>query len=75
MRISTYWELMDDEFGTGYARSLSRDHVLSALGERTPDEALAAGVAPRDVWRALCIDMDVPESRRFGRELREPKPR
>ena len=50
-----------------------RDLVISALGERTADEALAAGLAPRDVWLALCAVMDVPRERWYGAGRPEPK--
>lgn len=36
------------------------DHVLSSLDGRTAAQAVAAGVEPRDVWRALCADFEVP---------------
>jgi len=76
MRMSDFWRLMDDEFGAAYARSLARDHVLGALGNRTALEALEAGVNPRETWLALCVDMDIPQDRRLGKELRGPsKPR
>ncbi|MFL6100959.1 MAG: DUF3046 domain-containing protein [Actinomycetales bacterium] len=68
MRASEFWELMREEFGAGYAATLAREHVVSALGERTAQEALAAGVDARDVWLALCADLDVPRERWFGRD-------
>jgi len=71
MRISDFWRLMDDEFGAGYARSLARDHVLAALGNRTLMQALESGTAPREVWLALCADMDVPKERWLGKEMRD----
>jgi hypothetical protein len=70
VRISHFWTLMDDEFGEAYAGSLARDHVLGALGNRTALQALADGEAPRAVWEALCVDMDVPPERRLGRDVR-----
>lgn len=70
MRISDFWRLMDDEFGTGYSRVLSSSLVLAGVGGRTADEALAAGVNPRDVWLAICDVQDVPESRRLGRDIK-----
>ena len=73
MRISDFWRLMDDEFGAAYARSLARDHVLGALGNRTPLEALESGTKPREAWLALCVDLDVPMERRLGKELRDLK--
>jgi len=72
MRMSEFWQLMDDEFGVAYARSLGRDHVLGALGNRTAVQALDSGVSPREAWLALCVDMDVPVERRLGNEMRNP---
>ena len=71
MRMSDFWHLMDDEFGAAYARSLARDHVLGALGNRSALEAIESGTKPREAWLALCIDMDVPVERRLGRELKD----
>ncbi|MBD3781484.1 MAG: DUF3046 domain-containing protein [Micrococcales bacterium] len=68
MRHSRFWELMAEEFGEAYSRSLARSQHLTALGGHTADEALEAGVAPREVWTALCDQMDVPEERRHGRD-------
>lgn len=61
---------MEEEFGAGYAASLARSHHLTALGSLTAEAALADGIPPRTVWLALCDDMDVPESRRLGRDVR-----
>ena len=66
VRLSKFWELMNDEFGEAYATSLARDHSLHSLGDLTVAQALEAGESPRTVWLALCDDMDVPESRRLG---------
>ncbi len=60
---------MGEEFGEAYADSLARSHVMATLGGRTAVEALDAGVPPRDVWVAVCADLDVPEERRHGRDL------
>lgn len=73
MRLSQFWSLMDDEFGALYAASLARDHSISSLGSRTAAEAIEAGVSPREVWLALCDDMDVPPERRLGTVLRGPR--
>ena len=66
VRMSEFWTLVDGEFGPGRGRTLVRDHVLGALGHRTPAEALEAGEEPRTVWFALCDDLDVPQERRWG---------
>lgn len=43
---------------------LARDHVFSELGGRTVDQALEAGVEPRQVWRSVCEAFDIPSERR-----------
>ena len=68
MRISEFWELVDDEFGRAHGRSLAHDHVLFRLGNRTAEQALGEGEDAREVWLALCDALDVPESRRWGQE-------
>lgn len=68
MKHSEFWQLMDDEFGRAYARSVAGDQELSALGSRTPQAALDAGVPVKDVWFAVCDAMDIPPERRYGRE-------
>ncbi|MCO4252826.1 DUF3046 domain-containing protein [Pseudarthrobacter raffinosi] len=70
MRISDYWRLMDDEFGAGYSRVLSSTLVLAGAGGRTADQALAAGMNPRQVWLAICDVQDVPPERRLGRDVK-----
>jgi hypothetical protein len=70
VRLSRFWELMNDEFGEAYAGSLARGHTLHALRDLTVLEALERGESPRSVWLALCDDMDVPETRRLGVDRR-----
>ena len=73
MKSSEFRLAVEQEFGDAYGRSLLRDLVLPELGNRTGEEALEGGVRPRDVWYALCAAMDVPENRRHGAGLREPR--
>ena len=68
MRASEFRDLMQEEFGSAYAGTLAREHVVSDLGERTAEQALAAGIDPREVWLALCADLQVPRERWFGRD-------
>ena len=60
---------MDDEFGAGYSRTLASNLVLAEVGGVTADEALRKGVAPRDVWLAMCNMQDVPPERRLGKDI------
>jgi len=73
MRVSEFQQAVTDEFGEGYGRVLMADLVLSELGSRTAQEALAAGVAPREVWLALCRAKDVPRERWHGVGVRRPR--
>ncbi|WP_068276424.1 DUF3046 domain-containing protein [Aldersonia kunmingensis] len=63
MRLTEFHEMLHDEFGTARGDALLADHTLPALGSRTGAQAIEAGVDPREVWRALCADLDVPRSR------------
>lgn len=60
MRLTEFNELVDGQFGRVRGRSLLVDHVLAGFGGRTAAQAIEDGVEPRDVWRALCADFDVP---------------
>lgn len=73
MTRSEFSRAIADEFGEAYGRSLVRDLVLTPLGERTAEQALAAGVAPREIWFALCAAMDVPRERWHGAGRPQPK--
>ncbi len=74
MRRSEFLRAVEHEF-PGRTSSLLNDLVLSPLSGRTASEALAAGVPPREIWLALCAEMDVPENRRHGAGRLEPRKR
>lgn len=44
---------MGEVFGPAYARSVAKDQVLTSLGGRTVQAALAEGVDVQVVWRAV----------------------
>lgn len=60
MRLSEFWSLMEQEFGSGYAAVVAGNHALNSLGGRTVDEALEGGERVRRVWEAICTDLEVP---------------
>jgi hypothetical protein len=64
MRITVFRRLMADEFGATRAATLAKDHVLSSLGGRTVEEAIAAGVPVKEIWQAVCTAFEVPAERR-----------
>lgn len=64
MRLTEFHELIHTEFGVVRGDSILADHVVLDLGGRTGAQAIEDGVEPRDVWRALCAEFDVPDKRR-----------
>lgn len=72
MKQSELRRALVEEFGVAYAGVLLRDHWLPKL-QKTGSDALAAGTEPRVVWEAICEEFQVPEARRHGRGLLDPK--
>lgn len=66
MRVSEFRAAAAAAFGADYAPTLCKQLALTSLGSRTANEAIEAGVAPRDVWHALCDEMDAHPSVRAG---------
>ncbi|GEL45539.1 DUF3046 domain-containing protein [Cellulomonas hominis] len=76
MRYREFWQLVDEVLGSAHGRALVHELVLPTLGGRTPEQALDAGVEPRDVWHALCDELDIPDARRWGDDrYRQAPPR
>ena len=59
MRLTDFWNRMEERFGAAYAHSLAADYRLPALGA-TVDEAIASGVETKDIWRAVCDEFEMP---------------
>lgn len=63
MRITEFWRRMHERFGAEYAASVAADYRFPLLGS-TIDEALAAGVDAKEVWRAVCAEFEMPPALR-----------
>ena len=61
VRLTDFWQRMDEQFGSGYAQSVAHDFVLTALGGRTVQQALADGEDVKVIWQAICVAFPVPE--------------
>jgi hypothetical protein len=61
--LTEFRELLHAEFGAARGDALLADHVLPALGGRTGAQAIEDGVDPREVWRTLCREFDVPRTK------------
>jgi hypothetical protein len=64
VRHTEFWARMEAELGTAYAQVWAQQQVIGALGGRTVDAALAAGVPPKQVWWAVAEVLQIPELRR-----------
>ena len=54
LRISDLRERIILSFGDAWALSFSSDIALSELGSKSVNEALAAGLEPDVIWKAVC---------------------
>lgn len=64
VRLTAFWDRMRAQFGEGYAESVAKDYVLSGLGGRTVNKALADGEDIKVVWGAVCEAFSVADSLR-----------
>lgn len=55
---------MDDALGSGYARVWASQFVMADLDGRTAQEALDAGVSPKEVWAAVWAALELPARER-----------
>ncbi|CAM3401337.1 DUF3046 domain-containing protein [Stackebrandtia soli] len=58
MRLTQFWEHMEETFGAAYARSVADDQVLPQLRGRTVNQAIADGDNVKSVWVAVCQAYD-----------------
>ena len=59
VRLTDFWERMEQVHGPAYAYSWAHDVVLPPLG-MTVEQAIAAGIDTKQVWRAVCATTEVP---------------
>lgn len=61
MRLTEFWQRMNEQFGDVYAQSVAKDFVLAGLRGRTVEQAFVDGEDAQTVWRAVCAAFDVPQ--------------
>jgi hypothetical protein len=64
MRHTEFWARLERALGQAYARSWASQHVMADLGGRTAQEALDAGMSPKEVWAAVWHALDLPGTER-----------
>lgn len=55
---------MDHALGEASAGTWAELYVMADLGSRTAQQALAAGVPPKQVWAAVHAALGLPENQR-----------
>lgn len=60
MRHTEFWSRLDHALGHAYSRSWAELTVLRDLDGRTTQEALDAGVPPKQVWAAVWRQLELP---------------
>ncbi len=64
MRETEFWARMSEHLGEAYAHVWAGQHNLSALGDRTVDQALADGLPTKSIWRAVWASLELPDRER-----------
>jgi hypothetical protein len=64
VKHTEFWGRMEAALGSAYARSWAHDFVMAELGDRTVEQALAAGLPPKQVWLAVWRALELPMSER-----------
>lgn len=62
VRLTVFWDRMNQQFGESYAQSVAKDYVIAELGGRTIEQALADGEPAKNVWQAVVATFDVPST-------------
>jgi hypothetical protein len=60
VRHTEFWARMQVALGPAYHRSWAGQFVMAELGGRTAQEAIDAGVPPKQVWAAVWRALDLP---------------
>ena len=64
MRHTEFWARLDEVLGRSYSRTWAELTVVRDLDGRTTQEALDAGMSPKQVWAAVRRQLELPESER-----------
>ncbi len=64
MREAELRSRLDQHLGHAFALMWAQTHVLGSLDQRTVDQALAAGVPSKLVWRAAWAELELPDLHR-----------
>lgn len=60
MRETELWQRLAHHLGAAYCQVWADQTTLAALGGRTVNEALAAGIDCKRIWRAVWEQLELP---------------
>ena len=60
MKETELWARLEAALGAGYFRVWASEFSLADLGNRTVDQALAAGLPSKTIWRAAWAALELP---------------
>ena len=69
MTLSRFYELLEEEFGTGFSKVVLNDTRLTNLKDLTPAQLIAQGHDTKDLWFEICRAMEVPKERWHGKPV------
>jgi len=64
VRHTEFWNRLEHHLGTAYYKVWAEQFVIGDLGRLTAQEALDAGVPPKQVWAAVWRVLELPPSER-----------
>jgi hypothetical protein len=64
VRHTEFWNRLEHHLGSAYYKVWAEQFVIADLGRRTAQEALDAGVPPKQVWQAVWRVLELPPSER-----------
>lgn len=67
MKLSRFYELVEDEFGQGFSQVVLNDTRLIEFQDKTPQQLIADGADTREIWLAICRAQQVPTARWHGK--------
>ncbi len=62
MRHTEFWARLDEVLGRSYSRTWAELTVVRDLDGRTTQEALDAGMSPKQVWAAVWRQLELPDT-------------
>ena len=67
MKLSRFYELVEDEFGPGFSQVVLNDTRLIEFQDKTPQQLISEGSDTREIWLAICHAQQVPKARWQGK--------